>query len=101
MEEPASSTFFCAGDERHELLEYNVEWNAMAVVNRLNADAPLEFYHFFQEDSMPLYPVRPVVERILPADGRHLAAVDEGNSEGLSSFFHCLGNEIYVIDQRY
>ena len=71
-----------------ELLnKYNVEWNAMAVVNRLNADAPLEFYHFFKQIACRYIQFAPVVERILPhADGRHLAAVDEGNSEGLASF---------------
>lgn len=71
-----------------ELLnKYNVEWNAMAVVNRLNADAPLEFYHFFKQIGCHYIQFSPVVERILlHADGRHLAAVDESSGEGLASF---------------
>ena len=31
----------------HLLNKYGVDWNAMAVVNNLNADYPLEFYNFF------------------------------------------------------
>ena len=32
------------------LNRYGVEWNAMAVVNKSNADYPLEFYHFFRDE---------------------------------------------------
>ncbi len=32
------------------LNQYNVEWNAMAVVNALNADRPEEFYLFFRDE---------------------------------------------------
>lgn len=32
------------------LNHYHVEWNAMAVVNNLNAKQPLEFYRFFRDD---------------------------------------------------
>ena len=71
-----------------ELLnKYNVEWNAMAVVNRLNADAPLEFYHFFKQIECHYIQFAPIVERIVRhADGRHLAAVDESSEEGLAEF---------------
>ena len=31
------------------LNRHNVEWNAMATVNNLNADSPEAFYHFFKE----------------------------------------------------
>lgn len=71
-----------------ELLnKYDVEWNAMAVVNRLNADAPLEFYHFFKQIECHYIQFAPIVERIARhADGRHLAAVDESSEEGLAEF---------------
>ena len=32
------------------LNRFHVEWNAMAVVNSLNADHPLEFYRFFRDE---------------------------------------------------
>lgn len=32
------------------LNKYNVEWNAMAVVNDFNADYPLDFYRFFRDE---------------------------------------------------
>lgn len=59
-----------------ELLnKYNVEWNAMAVVNNLNADHPLEFYRFFKNIGCHYLQFTPVVERILKQpDGRHLAS---------------------------
>lgn len=48
-----------------ELLnKHGVEWNAMAVVNRLNADYPLEFYRFFKEIGCRYIQFAPVVERI-------------------------------------
>ena len=69
------------------LNKYDVEWNAMAVVNRLNADAPLEFYHFFKQIECHYIQFAPIVERIVRhADGRHLAAVDESSEEGLAEF---------------
>lgn len=62
-----------------ELLnKYQVEWNAMAVVNDFNADYPLDFYHFFKEIGCKYIQFAPIVERIhTHADGRHLAAVEE------------------------
>ena len=69
------------------LNKHNVEWNALAVVNDFNADYPLEFYHFFKEIGCRYIQFSPIVERIQPhADGRHLAAVDEGNEERLANF---------------
>ena len=57
---------------------YNVEWNAMATVNSINAMHPLEFYHFFKQIGCSYIQFTPVVERIvLHEDGRHLANVDE------------------------
>lgn len=58
----------------HLLNKYQVEWNAMAVVNDYNADYPLEFYHFFKELGCRYIQFTPIVERIhAHADGRHLA----------------------------
>lgn len=59
-----------------ELLQrHGVEWNALAVVNNLNADHPLEFYDFFRSMGCHYIQFSPIVERLLPhADGRHLAA---------------------------
>lgn len=69
------------------LNKYGVEWNAMAVVNALNADYPLEFYRFFRQIGCRYIQFSPVVERIVRhADGRHLAAVDEQSREGLAGF---------------
>lgn len=47
-----------------ELLEkHGVEWNAMATVNGLNADSPLEFYRFFKSIGCRYIQFTPVVER--------------------------------------
>ena len=45
------------------LQRHNVEWNAMAVVNRFNADYPLEFYRFFKEIGCQYLQFTPIVER--------------------------------------
>ena len=69
------------------LKKHNVEWNAMAVVNDFNADYPLEFYHFFKEIGSKFIQFTPIVERIFDhADGRHLAAVEEGDTEKVADF---------------
>lgn len=49
----------------HLLNKYGVDWNAMAVVNNLNADYPLEFYNFFKEIGCRYIQFTPIVERIL------------------------------------
>ena len=55
------------------LKKHQVEWNAMAVVN---ADYPLEFYHFFKDLECHYIQFTPIVERIhLNSDGRYLANV--------------------------
>ncbi len=46
------------------LQQHEVEWNAMAVVNRLNADYPKEFYHFFKDIGCQYLQFTPVVERV-------------------------------------
>lgn len=58
--------------------QYGVEWNAMAVVNNLTAEHPLDFYRFFREIGCNYIQFTPVVERIRQhADGRTLAHPDE------------------------
>lgn len=60
------------------LNKYDVQWNAMAVINDYNADYPLEFYRFFKEIGCKYIQFAPIVERIMPhSDGRHLSAVGE------------------------
>ena len=58
-----------------ELLnKHGVEWNGMAVVNRLNAEHPQEFYRFFKEIGCRYLQFAPIVERVAShQDGRHLA----------------------------
>lgn len=65
---------------------YQVEWNAMAVVNDYTAKHPMEFYEFFKQIHCPYIQFTPVVERImLHDDGRHLAQPDSETSY-LASF---------------
>lgn len=47
------------------LKKWDVEWNAMAVVNEFNADYPLEFYHFFKDLGARYIQFSPIVERIV------------------------------------
>lgn len=44
------------------LNRYGVEWNAMAVVNRLNADHPQAFYRFFKDIGCHYIQFTPIVE---------------------------------------
>jgi len=71
-----------------ELLnKYEVEWNALAVVNDFNGDYPLDFYHFFKEIGCHYLQFTPIVERLEPhVDGRHLSAPDEQGTDGLAPF---------------
>lgn len=69
------------------LNKYEVEWNALAVVNDFNADYPLDFYHFFKSINCRFIQFTPVVERLhRHNDGRHLAAVHEGHTNELTDF---------------
>lgn len=62
-----------------ELLnKYGAEWNALAVVNALNADHPLEFYNFFRSIGCKFIQFTPVVER-LRRDGSLASLADDGN----------------------
>ena len=72
-----------------EMLDrYEVEWNAMAVVNDITAARPLEFYRFFRDDLECRYlQFTPVVERIhRHQDGRHLAHVMDGEEYAVAPF---------------
>lgn len=44
------------------LNRHHVEWNAMAVVNKLNGDHPVEFYRFFKEIGCKFIQFTPVVD---------------------------------------
>ena len=44
------------------LNRYKVEWNAMAVINNLNGNHPLEFYHFFKRIGCRYIQFTPVVD---------------------------------------
>lgn len=58
--------------------KHGVPWNAMATVNRYNADYPKEFYSFFKRLGCHYIQFTPVVERIVrQGDGRHLAMVPD------------------------
>ena len=60
------------------LQRYGVEWNAMAVVNRYNADHPQAFYRFFKSIGCQYIQFTPIVERnVQHADGRHLASIGD------------------------
>ena len=57
-----------------ELLKrYDVEWNALAVVNNYNADYPLDFYRFFKEIECRFIQFTPVSDRIDPYTDHRLA----------------------------
>ncbi len=56
------------------LQKHRVEWNAMAVVHRQNAEKPQEFYHFFKEIGCQYLQVTPLVERVVrQPEGSRLA----------------------------
>lgn len=67
---------------------YEVEWNAMAVVNDITAARPLDFYRFFRDEIECRYlQFTPVVERIRRhEDGRHLAHVMDGDEYAVAPF---------------
>lgn len=62
------------------LNRHHVEWNAMAVVNRANAEHPLEFYNFFKSIGCHYIQFTPVVERFVQKQGatRLASAAEEG-----------------------
>lgn len=69
------------------LKRYNVQWNALAVVNDFNADYPLDFYNFFKEIGCQYIQFIPIVERIVHHDdGRHLANMRDDENAPLADF---------------
>lgn len=62
-----------------ELLnKHDVQWNAMAVVNNLNVEYPLEFYRFFRDELNCRYlQFTPIVERI-DEKGRFVIGNEDG-----------------------
>ncbi len=67
------------------LKKYEVEWNAMAVVNAYNANHPLEFYRFFKENGCQFLQFTPIVERLTRhEDGRTLASLADKDEISLS-----------------
>ena len=60
------------------LQQYQVEWNAMAVVHAGNVSQPLAFYRFFRDIGCRYLQFAPVVERLTSRpDGTRLAAVTD------------------------
>ena len=69
------------------LQHYGVEWNAMAVVNRYNADHPQAFYRFFKSIGCQYIQFTPIVERnVQHADGRHLASINDADVAPVTDF---------------
>ncbi len=69
------------------LNRFEVDWNALAVVNDYNADYPIEFYRFFKDIGCHYIQFTPIVERLLAhTDGRHLAAPDEKGGARLAGY---------------
>lgn len=69
------------------LQHYGVEWNAMAVVNRYNADHPQAFYRFFKSIGCQYIQFTPIVERNMQhADGRHLASINDADDAPVTDF---------------
>ena len=81
------------------LNRHAVEWNALAVANRLNGDHPLSFYRFFKNIGCQYIQVTPVVERLAHHDdGRQLASlVDEGQLAPFSIRPNQWGNFLCTI----
>ena len=53
------------------LTKYHIEWNAMATVNAVNVEHPMEFYRFFRDELECRYlQFTPVVERTHILEGR-------------------------------
>jgi len=69
------------------LQHYGVEWNAMAVVNRYNADHPQAFYRFFKSIGCQYIQFAPIVERkVQHTDGRHLASIGDATDAPVTDF---------------
>jgi uncharacterized protein len=71
------------------LNNYGVDWNAMAVVNCLNADFPKEFYHFFKSINCQYIQFTPVVERFFNETTQQLEVTDYSVSPDQWGNFTC------------
>lgn len=60
------------------LYKWNVEWNAMAVVNDFNADYPVEFYNFFKKIGAHYIQFTPIVERLVHYESK---SADENSKQ--------------------
>ena len=65
------------------LKKYQVEYNAMAVVNDYNVDYPLEFYNFFKEIDCHYIQFTPIVERIGQQANGTLLTAPNNQSENI------------------
>ena len=70
------------------LRRHGVEWNAMATVNRFNADHPHAFYRFFRDLGCRYLQFTPVVEPA-PDDGRQQIVTEESVTPGQWGNFLC------------
>ena len=69
------------------LNRHGVEWNALAVVNNVNAKHPAAFYQFFKDIGCHYIQFTPVVERLKhQADGRWFANPDENTFDAMAQF---------------
>ncbi len=61
------------------LKQYDVEFNVMATVNRMNADEPVEFYDFFRRNELHYIQFTPIVERFASTNAlMHQKSTEEG-----------------------
>ena len=61
------------------LNRHHVEWNALAVINHLNANDPLGFYRFFKDIECHYIQFTPIVERLVGEDCHLASLADEGD----------------------
>lgn len=73
-----------------ELLErHGVEWNAMGVVNALNAERPVEVYRFYRSIGAHYIQFTPIVERVMQKEGGSPALIPSSVKPGQFARFAC------------
>lgn len=65
------------------LNKYQVQWNALAVVNDYNAEDPLGFYHFFKSIQCHYIQFTPIVERLVQPSANSSANTDFHSEEAI------------------